>query len=50
VIPLAAILVLAVGCFLAGWMARAENGRGARRASAAGTGAPPYDWAQDPDL
>jgi hypothetical protein len=49
VIPLGVVLVLAVGCFLAGWVARAESGRGAC-APDPGTGAPPYDWAHDPDL
>ena len=42
------IVALAVG-ICAGWIMRAENGRGTPRPTARRC-APPYDWAQDPDL
>lgn len=47
VLVIAATLVLGMGV---GWLLRAENGRGAPRPTTAQRGAPPYDWAQEPDL
>jgi hypothetical protein len=50
VIPLVLVVgALAVG-IAAGWIMRAENGRGTPRPTTARRCAPPYDWAQEPDL
>ena len=40
---------LAVGA-VAGWIMRAENGRGTPRPISARRCAPPYDWAKEGDL
>lgn len=46
-IPLVLVAGALVGGMAAGWIMRAENGRGRGGSKVVGAPAPPYDWERD---